>query len=269
MRLGVKMSLGLRSVASVLCAGMLTVSLGLIAAPPSSLTVAKRLLPRPGQLDRYVQVAAHPDDDLLFMSPDLFGPLAHGGSSVTIVLTSGESKAGLDDRHDPHVYAAERESGLKAAYAWLAGVRDVWRSSEIDAAGVPVRLEELAARPSVRLVFVGLHDGGDPRADGGRFALSRIEAAGPCVRRFAPGLDGCLDRSRLIAMLGSLYARFRPTVLRTLDPYPPVRPADHFDHTSSARLAAAAVAAARLRLRVLTYRGYSTTNLPANVMGAM
>ncbi|MGW4472041.1 PIG-L family deacetylase [Nonomuraea sp. NPDC004354] len=234
-----------------------------LAALPVAVRPDRCLSGRPPEGERYVQVVAHPDDDLLFMSPDLFAAVVAGWPTMTVFLTAGEGTAGLDDDHDPHEYARRRQDGIRAAYAWLAGVPDRWHGRTELAGGVPVRTEWLVASPRVRLVFAGLPDGGDPRADGGPDALSRLlSGVTRCVRAFSlPGR--CLSKADVVGMLAALLTGFGPTELRTLDPDPSGTPADHHDHTASARFARAA--AAGMRVRVRSYRGYPITSAPPNL----
>lgn len=242
---------------------LFAVALIVFTVVPCAARPIRRLLGLPAVGERFFQVVAHPDDDLLFMSPDLLGAVAAGWPTMTLFLTAGEGTAGLEDRHDPHAYARQRQEGIRAAYAWLAGVPDLWRGRTVLAGGVPVRTEWLVGSPRVRLVFAGLPDGGDPRADGGRYALSRLlSGTTACVRAFtSPGR--CLSKANVIGMLAALLTRFRPTELRTLDPDPSGTPADHLD---SARFAKEAATAARLRVRVRSYRGYPITALPSNLL---
>lgn len=248
---GVEMT-GIRA----LVAAVLAV-LAVMAVLPLPQATATALMPRPRLGVRFLQVVAHPDDDLLFMSPDLFGAVGAGRPSVTVYLTAGEGRAGLDDDRDPRRYAFKRASGVRAAYAYLAGVRDVWSTSYVQAGQVQVRVDTLFERPDIQLVFAGLPDGGDPRAAGGRDALTRMWADGACVPRFNDG-PGCLRRGEVVGMLRALYARFRPTVLRTLDPGSAT---DHPDHVASARFALAAGGA----LEVRSYSGYPISQRPPNL----
>lgn len=62
-------------------------------------------------------VVAHPDDDLLFQSPDIVTDVKGGNCITTVFLTSGDSGVGS-------TYARSRESGNEAAYASMLGVRD-------------------------------------------------------------------------------------------------------------------------------------------------
>lgn len=61
-----------------------------------------------------VYVVAHPDDDLLFQSPDLLTDQGAGSCLTTIFLTSGDSGIGS-------TYAQSRESGNEAAAAEMVG----------------------------------------------------------------------------------------------------------------------------------------------------
>jgi LmbE family N-acetylglucosaminyl deacetylase len=219
--------------------------------------------------ERFVQVVAHPDDDLLFMSPDLYAGVLGERPSVTVYLTAGEATAGLDDRHDPVVYVQDRVEGLHEAYAYLARVRNSWRSEEMTAGRLLVQVDSLAERPRVTLIFVRLPDGGDPRADGGRDALTRLWGGQACVHGFASGARPCVSRADVIGMLRALYVKYQANVVRTLDPDPPpgCRVCDHPDHVASARFAAAA--AEGLKVRLVSYRGYPMTSWAPNMTRRM
>lgn len=254
--------MGIRAALAVACSGLLVLCVVCPILPWSYRAVAAAPVD-----ERFVQVVAHPDDDLLFMSPDLFGAVIAGRPSTTIYLTAGEGPTGLEDDHDPRAYVRDRQDGVRAAYAYLAGVPDVWWTRMRTLGTVPVRVDTLAASPRIRLVFVGLPDGGDPRADGGRDALSRMWAAEACVHRFTgPCPNPCVKRENIVGLLRTLFRKYRPTVLRTLDPnpsHPRDAYADHTDHTASARFAAEA--ARGLNVKVLSYRGYPMTEWPSNL----
>ena len=103
----------------------------------------------PDRSARYAQVVAHPDDDLLFMNPDLLSSVRSGAETSTIYLTSGES-----DVRPPEPYAASRRAGSRAAFAAMAGVADEWdRRAVQPVPGVFAEEDRLRAQPSVRLVL--------------------------------------------------------------------------------------------------------------------
>ncbi|WP_433255866.1 PIG-L family deacetylase [Streptosporangium sp. CA-135522] len=235
-----------------------------VVLPLARFPALAALLPGKTPAGLYLQVAAHPDDDLLFMSPDLLKLVAHGARTVTVYLTAGESVAGMRDDHAPGPYAASREQGVRAAYAWVAGARDRWRRRTLLLGRVPVAVDTLADLPRVQLVFVGLPDGGDPRASGGRGALTRLWADRDglsCVRAFLHRAL-CLSHGDVTDMLRALMRGFRPTVLRTLDPEPSPAGLDHPDHVAAARFAAEAVPPG---VEVIAYRGYTIQLLPPNL----
>ncbi|NUR89231.1 MAG: hypothetical protein HOY71_34545, partial [Nonomuraea sp.] len=135
-----------------ICALVALALVVLVGCPPTpGRTTALTAALVPGE--RFVQVVAHPDDDLLFMAPDLYGAVLAGEPTVTVYLTAGEGLAGVDDAHDPHRYVFDRQEGLRAAYAYLAGVPNLWRGATLVEGGVRLRMETLVERPTVRLVF--------------------------------------------------------------------------------------------------------------------
>ena len=79
-----------------------------------------------------VYVVAHPDDDLLFMNPDVQTSITNGNNVTVIVLTAGDQydsdfmpkkheRCGLPAHDDPELYWRDRERGLLNAYAYMAG----------------------------------------------------------------------------------------------------------------------------------------------------
>ncbi|GII92387.1 PIG-L family deacetylase [Sinosporangium siamense] len=257
------------------CAGALALCLAAATFLPFTLRShdAAALVPAPAGHERFLHVVAHPDDDLLFLSPDMFGAVASGRATATVFLTAGEATAGLDDDYDPLQYIRDREEGIRTAYAVLAGKPNRWRSRLVHAGAARLRMDVLVATPAIRLIFAHLPDGGDPRADGGRDALTRVWHArrrGECARAFSSAAyRPCLDRRDIVEVLTTVFRRFRPTVLRTLDPEPGSGPGhghDHPDHVAAARFAlAAAHEYGDPRLKIVSYRGYSVTSRPPNL----
>ncbi|MEV8631534.1 PIG-L family deacetylase [Streptosporangium sp. NPDC051023] len=255
---------GVRSVGGVVAVAAVVALVLPLVLPLARIPGPEKLLSGRAPEGLYLQVAAHPDDDLLFMSPDLLKLVARGARTVTIYLTAGEGMAGIRDGHLPRRYVADRQRGVRAAYAWVAGVRDRWRHELMAAGRTQVEVDTLTDLPRVQLVFAGLPDGGDPRADGGRGALTRLWAdpgGRTCVRAFVRRAT-CLSHDDVLDMLRALVRAFRPSVLNTLDPAPPLGAADHPDHVAAARFAAAA---APEGVEVIAYRGYPIQFLPPNL----
>lgn len=100
-----------------------------------------------------LNVAAHQDDDLYFMSPDVLHDVASGDARGTIYLTAGDAGGGWG------TYAQGRESGAKAAWAQMMGIGSpVWTTSTVTLAGKTVATSTLGGT-SIRLVFLRLLDG--------------------------------------------------------------------------------------------------------------
>ncbi|MCX2733022.1 PIG-L family deacetylase [Saccharopolyspora sp. NFXS83] len=232
--------------------------------------------PTPGAADtggaRYVQVVAHPDDDILFMNPDLRTAVRSGAPVTTVYLTAGES-----DVRPAEPYAAGRQAGSRAAFAEMAAAPDEWERSATEV--LPGRFAEVHAlrtRPAIRLVFLNLPDDNDPLAAGGKHALSRLWAGGGPVRTVVPEgapLPGPSEygRDQLIGALAELLRRYDPTVLRTQDPLPDPRYQahwdghDHPDHVATTRFATAAAARHDGPVRVVHYRGYNVADAAPNL----
>src|SRR5579864_7383054 len=99
-----------------------------------------------------LNMVAHADDDLLFLSPHLLHDIQAGRTVRTVFLTAGDSGADAD-------YWRGREAGIKAAYAQMSGVADAWTQSDAGIAEHPIPIFTLTAYPSVSLAFMRLPDG--------------------------------------------------------------------------------------------------------------
>lgn len=183
-------------------------------------------------------IVAHPDDDLLFMNPDVDLAI-DAGPSVTFVLTAGDAGA-----EDP--YWHRRESGLRAAYARMAAVSDDWHLSTIQVAGHLLPVSSLTKRPDVRLVFFRLPDGGfDAKTGGGdgtprhpHASLARLWSGAIPSLSTVDGRD-TYTRDELTATLAVLLRRVTPRRIGVLEPTP--HEFDRADHWASARFAVRAI----------------------------
>ncbi|MFG2002429.1 PIG-L family deacetylase [Spirillospora sp. NPDC048911] len=221
-----------------------------------------------GQADRYLQVVAHEDDDLLFMNPDIQDVVTAGHETVTVFLTAGEGRA---KTYDPQRYSESRERGIRTAYARMAGVPDRWNRNSMTAGPLTVQVDTLAARPTVRLVWFRLPDGADGRPGTvGKQAMTRLQKdltgtfCAPTVVPPGSPFARCVSRADLLAALQSLVTTFRSTVVRYQDTQPDGH--DHKDHIAAARLTAEAVrGVGDPRLIEIGYIDYPILRLPANL----
>ncbi|MCI2422804.1 PIG-L family deacetylase [Saccharopolyspora sp. K220] len=227
------------------------------------------------QVRSHVQVVAHPDDDILFMNPDLAISIRSGATVTTVFLTAGESDVRPTAR-----YAAQRQAGARSAFATMAGASDAWDRAALSLpGGRQAELQTLRERPRVRLVFLNLPDDNDPHALGGRQALTRlwhdetVQVATVLPEgSVLPGTSS-YDRAAVTTALAQLYRQFAPTIVRTHDPEPDVRYQsqwgkyhNHPDHVMSARFAELAMPAAGARsAHLVHYRDYNIADAPPNL----
>ncbi|MFF4099111.1 PIG-L family deacetylase [Streptomyces sp. NPDC001903] len=236
-----------------------------------------------------LQVVAHPDDDLFFMNPDLSRSISTGIKVTTVYLTSGESD-GRNEAHSPHLddaagpadraaYAEARQNGIRGAYAEMAtGDRtSAWQRESIPTAGGGnAEVDVLVARPEVNLVWMQLREarsisGDNPDSlrglwDGRIPALgAQLTSGTPVERPFS------YTKDQAVAAIADVFARFKPTTIRTQDPTPGKSQSgvflDHQDHMYGARFVQAAAeryarTADRPHFSVQNYVSYPNSALP-------
>jgi LmbE family N-acetylglucosaminyl deacetylase len=208
-----------------------------------------------------LQVVAHPDDDLLVMSPDVWRDVRSARCVRTVFVTGGDAGRALE-------FSTNREAGVQAAYAAMAGVANNWTISDAGLEGRSVRMATLTAAPQVSLVFLRLPDGGGDGVGFPAYGLQSLPKLWTGVIDQLQTIDGSetYTRPTLIGTITEVISDFAPAVVRTHDP--DVANWDHPDHHSVGSLALAANAAYPQPHTLMTYRGYSVVDHPANVSGA-
>jgi LmbE family N-acetylglucosaminyl deacetylase len=200
----------------------------------------------------HLTIVAHPDDDLLFMQPDLQDALSRGGGMTTVYVTAGNDTKGLD-------YVEGRYAGLMAAYGAIAGTHD-WSCGWIDIADHAAehcRLDEAG----ISLVFLGYPDGGltgEQPTSLRNLWQGAIASATTISRRTAT-----YDRADLIAVLSEIVTTTAPAALRTLE-VAATHGHDHSDHMVVGALAVLATAATPAQPELTSYRGYNIEREPVN-----
>ncbi len=209
-----------------------------------------------------LNIVAHEDDDLLFLSPDLLHAIQAGRNVRTVFLTAGD--AGSDA-----AYWRGRESGMQAAYAQMCGVADAWTQTDAGIAGHPIPVFTLAGHPSVSLAFMRLPDGG---FDGSGAPSTNHESLQKLWTGSIPtihAIDGSSNYSKeaLESTLISLISSFQPDQINTQDYVGTYGDGDHSDHHTVAYLVQAAVQQYTTPHSFTGYEAYSTSSRPANVSG--
>lgn len=212
---------------------------------------------------RLMNLVAHQDDDLLFLSPALLNAIRANASVRTVFLTAGDAGEGI-------AYWSAREQGVQAAYARMAGVRDVWSHSTVNAAGRSAEVFTLSALPSISLVFLRLPDGA---LDGSGNIAYHYQSLQKLYTGSIPeisAVDGSATytRSSLISSLAAHMASYRPTAIHTQDYVGHFGDGDHSDHHATAYFAQLANQQYLAPHRFVGFEDYGTAQRPANVAAA-
>lgn len=207
-----------------------------------------------------LQVVAHEDDDLLFLSPDLLHDVQAGRCVRTVVVTTGDAARGT-------AYWHGRELGSRAAYARMAGVPDEWTTSDAGIPGHPAPLLTLTADPRVSLVFLRLPDG-NRRGTG--MQVHDHESLMRLWQGLIPTISAVDDSSTytadtLTTALTTLVDAFRPTTVRTQDWTIPFQTGDNADHTATALFVREADRGTTTPHVLLAYGGYPMWTRMPNV----
>ena len=186
-----------------------------------------------------MNIVAHEDDDLLFLSPDLTNSIKSGDCVRSVYVTAGD--AGSDG-----LYWLSREQGSKAAYDIMDGPdKDIWidRVAKLDN-GQFITVSSPVRHPNISLIFMRLPDG---NLDGNGFrafdhqSLSHLQSNGDAIR--SVDRQSSYTAQQLIAALATLMNAYVPNEVRTQsainmsDIY-----ADHSDHLAVGNYTAQAYA---------------------------
>jgi len=207
---------------------------------------------------------AHPDDDLLFLSPDLLRAIQAGGNVRTVYVTAGDG--GLHASS----YWQDREIGIRAAYAEMARVANSWTQSDAGVAGHPIPVFALADRPNVSLAFMRLPDGD---VNGSGYANNGYQNLRDVWTGSIPAIEA-VDRSSsytlpaLTSTLAYFIESFQPERVNTMDYRRAYGDGDHSDHHTVGYLVWSAMTHCNSSSALIGYEGYPVVPLPANVPAA-
>lgn len=238
----------------------------------SARLAAAKATPRRCSAGKTMNIVAHEDDDLLFLSPDLLRDVRSGRCVRTVFVTAGDAAERVGGTADQRsVYWHAREAGSRAAYALMSGVKDSWKRSHVVVDGHRIVMFTLAARPKVSLMFLRLPDG-NPDGSGSRFhdheSLLKLRSGQIKVIHAINGSTS-YTKAGLLATITRLVVSYHPDVIRAQDYVSPdyAVTRDHSDHTTTAILAHAASDAYRAPHAFIGYLDYNVDARPANVGG--
>ncbi|MFI1586193.1 hypothetical protein [Embleya sp. NPDC020630] len=238
----------------------------------------------------FVQVVAHQDDDLLFMNPDVSGGIKAGVDTTTIYLTAGEG----GEKTYSLDYVRDRQAGVRAAYARMAGLTDdnecrrdqagpggCWTLTERSMSGGIAEEFTLDTWTGLKLVFLNLPEASHTDD---LVTLAEVENGWPPAIKTLD-MDGDPNsgawpheytRSSLVGFTSALLYWYGATTVRAQDSAPDMQLSvpgkwhgDHEAHVAASRLADEAVRdygrVANERVLLEHYRDYNIEVMPPNL----
>ncbi len=210
-------------------------------------------------------IVAHQDDSLLFQSPSLLQNIQSNGYVCTVHLTAGDNGFGES-------YWGDREAGMEAAYAQMAGVADSWTASTLTIGSHQIVLDTLTAQPNITLVFMRLPDGNNGDGTGtAMYDYQSLMQLWQDTESTITAVDGSTsyDLQDLIDTLAAMMNSFQPQLIATQDFVNTFGDGDHMDHYATAYLAQSAHELFTLPHNFVGYEGYPVGSLAANVSGGL
>jgi LmbE family N-acetylglucosaminyl deacetylase len=212
-----------------------------------------------------VNVVAHQDDDLLFLSPDLLREIKAGKCVRTVYVTAGDDGSGK-------LYWQARERGSEAAYSSMIGADNIWVHRTVKLADrAYIITANPRGNPRISLIFMRLPDG---NLHGQGFSASHYESLEKLDSNQIASLssvDGqsIYNSANLTSSLATLLKAYQPTNIDTQASYNAGHAfADHSDHIEVGRYVKRAYDLYSDHGAVITYYiGYPVRESPQNVTG--
>lgn len=203
---------------------------------PSALPVTLDKIPNIGCNDTttVMQVVAHQDDDLLFMSPDLLGDITDKRCVRTIYVTAGD--AGSNE-----FYWLKREQGSEAAYAYMLGGKEAWTQKTVKLPGGQfASFASPKGMPRITLIFLHLPDGGlngQGFPDSQHHSLAELQT-GQIPYTNTVDKQSSYNRETLVKAIADIMQHYSPTAVKTQSTERGDGPiTDHSDHNAAGKLA--------------------------------
>ncbi|KAB8234024.1 GlcNAc-PI de-N-acetylase-domain-containing protein [Aspergillus alliaceus] len=211
-----------------------------------------------------LNIVAHQDDDLLFMSPDLLNDVRSGRAVRTVFLTAGDAGNGEG-------YWTGRQAGSLATYARIAKVDNDWEEGDAGIEGFDIPVYSLSAKPQIELAFLHIPDGnmdGSGFASTGSVSLQKLweESIDQIGTVDASGTTYTKDE--LLDVLVDIIENFDPDRINTLDYVNDVGSGDHSDHYTTGYFADHASQLADNNANFFGYMGYPVRSLSPNLDAA-
>jgi LmbE family N-acetylglucosaminyl deacetylase len=217
-----------------------------------------------------MNIVAHQDDDLLFMSPDLISEINAGHCVRTIYVTAG-------DAGNSSFYWLGREQGSEAAYTQMTGTKDLWVQRIVKLSDHQyATVAKPRGNPRATLIFLRLPDGnikGQGFSAKHNESLARLEAGRVSALHSVDGQSTYTPDELTEAFVTFMYL-FKPTEIRTQANFVSGQYPDHSDHMAVGRFVKKAYVQYenrqfenRVTIPLKFYIGYPVHDRPVNLSG--
>ncbi|MET0843299.1 MAG: PIG-L family deacetylase, partial [Mycetocola sp.] len=223
-----------------------------------------QLIDPPCPAGTVVSFWAHYDDDLIFANPALQGAFDNGQCLRTLFFTGSDAGGG------DSAYAANRETGIRAAYDAVRGASGPWQDRTVLLRnGLTLTVTQPEGDSRISILFLRLADGG---MNGTGYQRTGWEALNELIIGDLPVLhtidtDVEVTLEQLNSMVAEVAAGYHATsVLAPLPGFADGANGDHPDHRSVGRIVAAQVDAGLIDPNIVQYAmGYPTAQQRANI----
>ena len=179
-------------------------------------------------------VVAHPDDELLFINPDLENDILAGRPVRVVFVTSG-------DQSGPYL---EREAAVLAAGAGMANVANTWSCTTATYAGKALNSCTLSGNPLVKYQFMRLDD-----------SLVMNVFNGSTIG--TSDNSSTYNQAQTLAVLTAIQAEVQPTRILTLDGTNGFGDVEHPDHIATGYFMLDVARSDGVNRQITMYRGYT------------
>jgi LmbE family N-acetylglucosaminyl deacetylase len=218
-----------------------------------------------------MNIVAHEDDDLLFLSPDLLHDIQSGRCVRTVYLTAGDAGIG-------RFYWLNRQLGSEAAYTAMLGDRvTLWDQQTVElATGEYITVASPRGNTKISLIFFNLPDGGMHGQGFEASGYNNLAKLHDGVTQDLRSVDGQSDYTsqQLVDALTLLMNAYQPANVHTQADVPSALYPDHSDHIATGHYALAAATqydqqhfGGAVAIPITRYVGYPIHGYATNVSG--